>query len=236
MESHKSPFITYPKLFLILGVDYQNEKIFTGLYQFSSYVPLIDLSFHQYLLEGDEPVLIHTGNIDQTRSLLQKLEAVLGSRKLKYIFGSHFEADEFGGLRVILDRYPDVKAVCSKVSSRQLSGFGFDVETLVKNPGERLSTGSYDLEFISYPSEMHLWEGLLAVEHKHGIFFSADLMIRRGESAGVAVDSNWKDEVTGITADQSPNAEQRQKLKDTLLKLSPKFVATGHGPCLNLTS
>ncbi|OTP41348.1 hypothetical protein A5797_002571, partial [Enterococcus faecalis] len=33
------------------------------LYQFSTYIEPINLTFHQYLLLGDEPVLVHTGNI-----------------------------------------------------------------------------------------------------------------------------------------------------------------------------
>lgn len=37
-------------------------------------------------------------------------------------------------------------------------GFGITNQVLVKKPGEKLTSNDYELEFISYPSEMHLWE------------------------------------------------------------------------------
>ncbi|EHQ88953.1 hypothetical protein DesyoDRAFT_1829 [Desulfosporosinus youngiae DSM 17734] len=33
------------------------QRIEQDLYQFSTYIPPIDLSFHQYLLTADEPIL-----------------------------------------------------------------------------------------------------------------------------------------------------------------------------------
>lgn len=35
------------------------------LHQFSTHISQINLSFHQYLLSTDEPILIHTGNVKQ---------------------------------------------------------------------------------------------------------------------------------------------------------------------------
>ena len=151
------------------------------LYQFSNYLQQINLTFHQYLLLGDEPLLVHTGNVIQAEALLPQLKAALDGRDLKYIFISHFEADECGGLPVILEHFPKAKTICSEVTARQLNGFGIKAEIIAKKAGETLSTDNYELEFISYPSEMHLWDGLLIMENRHGIFFSSDLMFAMGE-------------------------------------------------------
>lgn len=204
------------------------------LYQFSTYFPPIDLSFHQYLLTADEPILFHTGNVQQATSLIPQLKAALNGKTLKYIFVSHFEADECGGLSVILDNFPEAKTVCSEVTARQLGGFGYKNKVITKSPGEKLSSNSYELEFISYPSEMHLWEGLLVIENQRGIFFSSDLMIRRGEANGAMVDSDWNTEISNIRPDQVPDPERLSEMQKTLAKLSPRLVATGHGPCLRL--
>lgn len=56
------------------------------LYQFNSYVEPINLTFHQYLLLGDEPLLVHTGNVIQAEALLPELKDVLNGKELKYIF------------------------------------------------------------------------------------------------------------------------------------------------------
>ncbi|MDW3725086.1 MBL fold metallo-hydrolase [Enterococcus faecium] len=204
------------------------------LHQFSTYIEPINLTFHQYLLLGDEPVLVHTGNIIQAEALLPQLKAVLKEKELKYIFVSHFEADECGGLRVILEQFPKAKTICSEVTARQLNGFGIKAETIVKKAGEILSTGSYELEFINYPSEMHLWDGLLIMENKRKIFFSSDLMLAMGKEIGTVKESNWCGEINNISLEQVPDPSKLEQLKNNLGQLNPSFIATGHGACIKL--
>ena len=204
------------------------------LYQFSTYIPQINLSFHQYILFADEPLLVHTGNVKQAEAMLPQLKVALNGKELKYIFISHFEADECGGLSLILEHFPNAKPICSETTARQLSGFGLISDIIIKKPGEKLNTPDYELEFFSYPSEMHLWEGLLVMENKREIFFSSDLMIRFGHEMGTVEESNWHAEINNITSEQVPNPVRRSELQETLLQLNPSFVATGHGPCLKL--
>ncbi|WP_407312425.1 MBL fold metallo-hydrolase [Desulfosporosinus sp. SB140] len=205
------------------------------LYQFSTYIQPIKLSFHQYLLSTGDPLLLHTGNIQQATAFVPQLKAILDGKILKYLFISHFEADECGGLSHILENFPDAKPICSEVTARQFSGFGLANEFIIKKPGEKLTTDDYELEFLSYPSEMHLWEGLLAMETQRRIFFSSDLMMRFGEASGTVIESNWLTEINNIHPEQVPDPERRAKLQQTLRQLNPRFVATGHGPCLKLT-
>jgi flavorubredoxin len=223
----------YQHLIHIKGGIYMTT-IYEDLYQFSSYIPPINLSFHQYLLLGDEPVLVHTGSIQQAEALIPQLKEILNRKALKYIFISHFESDECGGLSVILKHFPEAMPVCSEVTARQLSGFGIASDVIVKKPGEKLITKDYELEFIGYLSEMHLWEGLLLIENKRNIFFSSDLMFRLGKAAGEIIDGNWHTEVDSISPMQVPDPESRLHLQQTLGKLNPKFIATGHGPCVKI--
>jgi len=202
------------------------------LYQFSTYIAPINLSFHQYLLSKDEPILFHTGNIQQAKALLPQLKDILNVKTLKYIFISHFESDECGGLAHLLEHFPEAKPICSEVTARQLIGFGLVNDIIVKKPGERLTANDFELEFISYPSEMHLWEGLLVMESRRGIFFSSDLMMRFGEANGTIVESNWQAEINNIRPEQVPDPERLLLLQQTLKQLNPRFVAPGHGPCL----
>lgn len=204
------------------------------LHQFSTFIPPINLTFHQYLLSDNEPILIHTGNIQQATSIVPQLKIALNGKVLKYILISHFEADECGGLSHVLEHFPDAKPICSEVTARQLLGFGLASDIIIKKPGEKLITDNYELEFLRYPSEMHLWEGLLALETRRGIFFSSDLMIRFGEANGTVIESNWQKEIDNIRPEQVPDPERRVNLQETLRRINPKFVATGHGPCLNL--
>ena len=205
------------------------------LHLFTDYMQPDNLSFNQYLLLTGEPVLFHTGSAQQAAALLPRLEAALAGRPLRHIFVSHFESDECGGLTPLLDRYPDASVVCPEVTARQLAGFGYHCSLDAKKPGEHMITDSFDLEFIGYPSEMHLWEGLLAYEHRRKIFFSSDLMFRWGEMGSDLIHSNWKDEVSGITAEQVPNPQRLLRLQENLMRFCPELIATGHGPIVDLS-
>ncbi len=199
------------------------------LYMFNTYVEAIDLSFNQFLLSTEEPILFHTGDIVQARSILPKIEGILGSRDLKYIFVSHFESDECGGINLILERYPNAITICSEVTGRQFRGFGYENQLLIKKPGESLVTEDYSLEFISYPSEMHLWEGLFAFESIRKVFFSADIMVRRGSIKDPLLASTWEKEIEEIKDFQISNPSKLEDVQRDLKTIEPDYVAPGHG-------
>lgn len=209
-------------------------QIYPNLYQFTDVLEPMKLSMHQYLLLTDEPILIQTGAVPQAQATLPKLKELLGERSLKYILISHFESDECGGLSLVLKEYPDAIAVCSEVTARQLWGFGIARNVDIKKPGDSFSGEDFDFEIIGYPSEMHMWEGLLFSEKKRGIFFSSDLMFAMGENHGQIVENNWEDAVNTSGVEQLPSIDMQKKLMDDLKTLKPKFIASGHGPCIKV--
>ncbi|MDF2804439.1 MAG: fold metallo-hydrolase [Anaerocolumna sp.] len=210
------------------------KQIYSDLYQFSNVMEPIKLTMHQYLLMTEEPILVHTGATPQTLNILPKIKKLLGDNPLKYILISHFESDECGGISTILQAYPNATAICSEVTARQLLGFGITHNIDIKKPGERFIGNNFDFRIISYPSEMHLWEGLLFIEEKRGIFFSSDLMFVMGETHGQVIENNWEATVTTSGAETLPTAEMQIKLIRDLYALSPNFVASGHGPCIKI--
>lgn len=210
------------------------SQIFKDLYQFSTYVDPINLTFHQYLLDTSDPVLVHTGDMKQAKGIIPQIKDLLGDRTLKYIFISHFESDECGGFQAISEAFPKARPICSEVTARQLIGFGMATNPIIKRPGEKMTIGTTELEFISYPSEMHLWEGLLLVDNTRGILFSSDLMVSFGDARGKTREGSMEEELDRITKDQVPGLEKRDRLKDSLRALDIDFVATGHGQCISL--
>ncbi|MGN6712874.1 hypothetical protein [Anaerocolumna jejuensis] len=209
-------------------------QIYPNLYQFTDVLEPIKLSMHQYLLLTDEPILIQTGAVPQAQATLPKLKELLGDRPLKYILISHFESDECGGLSLVLKEYPNAIAVCSEVTARQLWGFGIARNVEIKKPGDSFTGNEFDFEIISYPSEMHMWEGLLFMEKKRGIFFSSDLMFGMGVNHGQVVENSWEGTVGASGAESLPSPDMQKKLIADLKTLSPVFVASGHGPCIKI--
>jgi flavorubredoxin len=209
-------------------------KIFDNLYMFNTYNQYINLSFNQFLLLGEEPVLIHTGSYDMTEELIPKLKELLGYKELSYIFISHFESDECGGLSLLLKHFPNTKSICSAVTARQLQGFGLLNDPMIKAPGDTLDLKSSNLKFIAYPSEMHLWEGLLAFETEAKLLFSSDLFISMGKLSESVVNSTLPVELGKIAPHQIPDPAALKSVKGSLMELPVKYIVPGHGPVLKL--
>lgn len=209
-------------------------QIYPGLYQFTDVIQPMKLSIHQYLLLTEEPVLIQTGSVSQAQATLPQLRELLGDRPLKYILISHFESDECGGISLVLKEYPNATCVCSETTARQLWGFGLAQNVVINKPGDKLMGKDYEFQAIGYPSEMHMWEGLLFMETKRGLFFSSDLMFLMGETHGKTIESTWADAVKTSGANSLPSLDMQERLVAALDVLNPVFVASGHGPCISI--
>jgi flavorubredoxin len=209
-------------------------KVLENIYRFNHTVPNLPINFNQFLIHGKEPVLIHTGNFSMAKELVPKLKEILGEHALSYIVVSHFEGDECGGINIILESFPEAKTICSQTTAMQFKGFGFNHELLVKKPQDTIETEDYSLKFISYPSEMHLWEGLLAIDTKRNVIFSSDLFIRWDKMNESIIESNLISEVNSITSQQIPSPSSLEIIQKALLELSAKYIAPGHGPFIKL--
>lgn len=209
-------------------------KIYQDLYQFTDILEPMKLSMHQYLLLTEEPILIQTGSNSQAQKTLPQIEQLLNGKKLKYILISHFESDECGGLSLVLNKYPDAVAICSETTARQLWGFDITQNIEIKKPGEKFYGKDFNFKIIGYPSEMHMWEGLLFTEIKRNIFFSSDLMFQIGENHGTIIEKTWLESINSSGNDNLPTLDMQEKLKKDLKNIDPKFVASGHGPCIKI--
>nr|WP_302649517.1 hypothetical protein [uncultured Agathobaculum sp.] len=94
------------------------QPVYPHLYQFSTYIPPLDFTIHQYLLCTEPAVLFASGTMQQAEQILPQVQEILAGRPLGYIFVSHMESDECGGLAVFLRAYPAVTVVCSPLCAR----------------------------------------------------------------------------------------------------------------------
>lgn len=209
------------------------KEITKDLYQFSVYIPPMDFTIHQYLLNCDPAILFAAGTVQQAQAILPDLKKILKEKPLKYVFVSHMESDEAGGLNVLQKEWPDLKVICGQLCARELPGFGYNGEILAEKAGQEVNDGDLSLQFFDYPSEVHLQNGLLAYEKNTGIFYSADLFLRYGNDVGRTIQADWKTEVDAISEERVPNADERRKLQETLKTIKPSFAAVGHGYCVD---
>ena len=210
------------------------KKIYENLYQFTTYIPPMDFTIHQYLLASDPAIVFATGTQKEAAENLATIKEILGEHTVRYIFVSHMESDECGGLPIFTKEYPEATVLCSALCAREFPGYGFTGKIKVCNENEILEDGTLKLHFFNYPSEVHLQNGLVCYEENSGVFYSADLMLRSGNGTGKLIDSNWKTEVADIKPQYISSEDIFSKLKEKLLTITPKLIAVGHGFCITL--
>ena len=209
------------------------KEIRENLYQFSVYIPPMGFTIHNYLLNTDPAILFAAGTVQQAEAILPELKEILNGKPLKYVFVSHMESDEVGGLFVLQKEWPELTVICGELSARELFGYGFKGNILTKHEGDCLEDGELNLSFIDYPAEVHLQNGLLCQDNTSGILYSADLFLRFGNGVGEVIDSEWRNEVAEINDERIPNDEVRANVQNALMSLTPSFIAVGHGFCIN---
>ena len=154
------------------------EPIFDKLYQFTYKIPGMPLDCHQYLLLRDPAILFSVGSADMARDFLPKVKELLAGRPLKYLFISHREWDECGGLAVLHKMFPETIVICSQNAAGNFKFNDYDGKVIACTPGQPFTDGGLELVFLPYPVEPHYNLGLLAYEKNSGVFSSADLFLK----------------------------------------------------------
>jgi flavorubredoxin len=86
-------------------------EINDGIYRIAGFVDTFGITFNQFLVDDEQPILIHTGPIGMYKKIEEKVKEVIPLQKLAYVAFLHFESDEWGGM-AFLDS-ADAKLVCS---------------------------------------------------------------------------------------------------------------------------
>lgn len=189
----------------------------------------MDFTIHQYLLATEPSILFATGTVQQAERSLPEIEEILGGRPLDYIFVSHMESDEYGGIRIFLERYPDAKVICSRLASRELPGLGVECDCVAADGDTVIEEGDISLKTITYPCEVHLQDGIIAYEQNSGILYSSDLMQSPGDGRDTVEECGYLPRAESISPVRIPNEKGLEDTKRKLASISPRFVAVGHG-------
>ena len=189
------------------------------------------LSFNQYFLRGEKTALISLGTAQMFEGIRGAIESLGGKTTLDYLVIPHFEGDECGSLSRWLALYPQATPVCAEPCSRQLAGFGLHPTPRVVGDGESLDLGGLELEFLLTPFEVHLWDGLMALERTSGMLFSSDLFMQRGNPP-VTADSLAEVDPGKVETSSIPARRKLRATLERLASLTISAVAPGHGAVL----
>ena len=165
-------------------IDVEILEIKDGIYRISGIVDMYGITYNQFLIDDERPMLIHTGPIGMYKKIEARVKEVIPLQKLAYVSFLHFESDEWGGM-AFLDS-ADAKLVCSDLSSKlNLAGwYSVPTEHISFWDNEILKTGKRQFRFIMTP-HVHHWDSMMIYEETTKSLFPSDLFIQPGNNKPV---------------------------------------------------
>jgi flavorubredoxin len=211
-------------------------EIAPDVFRISTFVPEANLTFNQFLVRDEEPLLFHTGMNSLFEPTREAIASVLDPATIRWIGFSHFEADECGSLNDWLPLAPKATAICSFVGAiTSLNDFAIRAPKVMMHD-EVLETGKYRFRFRQTPHVPHCWDAGLLFEEVNRTLFSSDLFTQAGEAAALThSDVVQRSKETLMGFEQGPLASYMTYNENTatilrgLADLKPATLATMHG-------
>jgi flavorubredoxin len=157
------------------------DEIADKIYRLSTFIPDIGLTFNQFLVDADEPLLFHCGQ----RFLFPAISAAVGRvipvDKMRWITFSHVESDECGSMNEWLGAAPNATAAHGRTGCNIWLN-----DTAIRPPralgdGEVLDLGGKKVRRIDTPHLPHCWDAGLIYEETTGTLFCSDLFTHGGD-------------------------------------------------------
>lgn len=169
-----------------IGVDDTDIDLFEALYDVPNGV-----SYNSYLIADDKVAIMDAVDIRKCNEWMENLSEALNGRTPDYLVIHHMEPDHAGSVAAVIERYGDIKIVCSARAAQMLpqffDGIDFVGRTIVVAEGDTLSLGSHTLKFFMAPM-VHWPEVMVSYETKSKILFSADAF---GKFGALSHEEEW---------------------------------------------
>jgi flavorubredoxin len=211
-------------------------EIAPDVYRISTYVPVANLQFNQFLVKDDEPFLYHTGMRGIFPVVLEAVTRIVKPKDIRWIGFSHFEVDECGALNQWLKVAPDAQTVCSQV------GAVVNLNDFANRPprglaaDEIFSTGKYRFRFRPTPHLPHGWDAGVFFEETQRTLFCSDLFHQNGDVEPLT-ESDIVERARqalieyqgGFLMEYMPFTPKTERLLREVAALEPRTLAAMHG-------
>jgi flavorubredoxin len=211
------------------------SEIADGVYRISTHVPEIvppaGLTFNQFLVLADEPMMFHTGLRKMFGLNLDALGRIISPERLRWIAFGHFEADECGAMNEWLAASPHATPAHGLTGCNiSLNDFA-DRTPRVLCDGEAIDLGGKCVRFIDTPHTPHGWDAGVLYEETTGTLMCGDLFtqlgndhaLTHGDIVGPAIAAE------DIFRYSSLNPAMGSTIR-RLAALKPQTLALMHGP------
>jgi flavorubredoxin len=209
-------------------------EVADGVHQLTTHISEMDFSFNQYFVNGEEPLLFHTGGRGLFPLVSEAVGRVMPIDSLRWITFGHVEADECGSMNDWLGVAPQATV------AQGVIGCMVSLNDLADRPprpladGEVLDIGGHRIRWIDMPHVPHAWENGIVYDETTRTLFCGDLFTQMGAYAPAA-----SDDIVGpaITAEDvyhawslAPNSSAAVR---RLADLEIATLALMHGPAFS---
>ncbi|SER95588.1 FprA family A-type flavoprotein [Lachnobacterium bovis] len=160
-----------------LGVYDDELDIFESQYKVDE-----GISYNSYVIIDEKIAIMDTVDKRATEVWLENVEATLADKEPDYLVVLHLEPDHAANIRVLADKYPNMKLVGNTKTFQLLPQF-FDLDLtdrmIVVKEGDTLELGKHVLTFVMAPM-VHWPEVMVAYESSEKVLFAADAFGRFG--------------------------------------------------------
>ena len=132
------------------------------------------ISYNSYLIEDDKIAIIDTAERQFIEDYLDKIQTIIGEKKIDYLIINHMEPDHSGALKAIRSRYSEITLVGNKKTFNLVESFDINPgKVLLVNDNDTLSLGKTKLQFQTIPM-VHCPENMVTYDENNKILFSGD--------------------------------------------------------------
>ncbi|MDR1224659.1 MAG: FprA family A-type flavoprotein [Tannerella sp.] len=214
-----------------VGVNDRQKRLFENLWPLPQGV-----SYNSYLITDEKNVLIDTVDICYSELFFKKIDDVLKGGKIDYLIVDHMEPDHSGCIRLLREKYPDMRIVGNKQTFAMLAGYHQITEGLHEvKEGDTLNTGAHTFTFYMAPM-VHWPEVMFTYDRADRVLFSADAFGTFGTLDGGVTDKElntgryWDEMVRYYSNIIGKYGLPVQKTIQKLSGLDIQIICSTHGP------
>ena len=210
-----------------IGVDDKTLDLFESQYLIPN-----GISYNSYVIHDNRIVVMDTVDKRKTEEWIENLTKEIGNKTVDYLVISHLEPDHSANIKLLVEKFPNMKLVGNKRTFDMLPRF-FDIDLsdrqVIVNEGDTLDIGKHKLQFFMAPM-VHWPEVMVTYEKTEKVLFSADGF---GKFGALDTKEDWDCEARRYYFNiVGKYGDQVQQLLKKAMNLDIKIICPLHGPIL----